>query len=157
MIPLKHVAQLTEEIDDLSEILEALEKLDRAETHWEVAEAESQIIAVLAVISASASTLRQLMSDVRLGLSMSGQTWKWDAIARAATAVAEILGTDSEDDYADDEVLQGKESCANPPCGNDDIIVEWDFDAFLQKLGDRFTTLYIEDDDEDDDDDMFFG
>ncbi|MBV5344874.1 MAG: hypothetical protein JZU63_04760, partial [Rhodoferax sp.] len=72
---------MTEGIDELNGINEAIKDFIAADGALETTAAASQIVAELAITTAVTATVRGSMSALRLGLAISGQIWKWEAIS----------------------------------------------------------------------------
>ncbi|WP_457307008.1 hypothetical protein, partial [Polaromonas sp. P5_E6] len=81
---LKDLVTWTERIDGLNGLAEGIKKLDEADNGIDVAAASSQIVAELAVAAALTATVRTAMSLTRLGLAISGNIWKWEALSKVA-------------------------------------------------------------------------
>src|SRR5690606_17047965 len=71
-------------------IHEGLKKLREADGTLETTAATSQLAAELAITTATAATVRTSLSSIRLGLAISGQIWKWEALSWAIGATAGI-------------------------------------------------------------------
>ena len=78
------VVEILGKFDDLKGVKEAVEKIIDAENTSEVVAASGQLAAEVAVGVAVAGSLRVAFSELRLGLAVSGQIWKWDALTQAA-------------------------------------------------------------------------
>ncbi|MGI0013560.1 MAG: hypothetical protein ACREBU_08990, partial [Nitrososphaera sp.] len=87
---LEKAINIVEHIDGLNGVAQALIKLKDADDPTEVAAAASQFVAELALAGAITATVRTSMSMVRLGLAISGQIWKWEALSYAAGAAGSI-------------------------------------------------------------------
>ena len=85
---LQKLVQVTEGVEGLNGVHEGLQKLVEANGAAETAAAASQLAAELAITTAVAATVRTSMSALRLGLAVSGQTWKWEALSWAAGATS---------------------------------------------------------------------
>ena len=85
---LQKLVQVTEGAEGLNGVHEGLQKLVEANGAAETAAAASQLAAELAITTAVAATVRTSMSALRLGLAVSGQTWKWEALSWAAGATS---------------------------------------------------------------------
>jgi len=83
---LQKLVQATEGVEGLNGVYEGLKKLTEADGAAETAAAASQLAAELAITTAVAATVRTSMSLLRLGLAVSGQIWKWEALSWAAGA-----------------------------------------------------------------------
>lgn len=78
------VVEYLGKFDDLKGVKDAVEKIIDAENTSEVVAASGQLAAEVAVGVIAAGTLRVAFSELRLGLAVSGQIWKWDALSKAA-------------------------------------------------------------------------
>lgn len=85
---LQKLVQATEGVEGLNGVYEGLKKLTEAEGAAETTAAASQLAAELAITTAVAATVRTSMSLLRLGLAVSGQIWKWEALSWAAGATS---------------------------------------------------------------------
>ena len=85
---LQKLVQMTEGVEGLNGVNEGLQKLVEANGATETAAAVSQLTAELAITTAVTATVRTLMSALRLGLAISGQIWKWEALSWAAGATS---------------------------------------------------------------------
>jgi len=83
---LQKLVEITEGIEGLNGVHEGLQKLVEANGAAETAAAASQLAAELAITTAVTATVRTSMSALRLGLAISGQIWKWEALSWAAGA-----------------------------------------------------------------------
>lgn len=81
---LKDAVFWTEHIEGMNGVHDATIKLVEAESALDVAAAASQLAAELAITAAVTGTLRTSMTALRLGLVVSGQMWKWEALSWAA-------------------------------------------------------------------------
>lgn len=85
---LKKLVEVTEGVEGLNGVHEGLKKLVDAEGAAETTAAASQLAAELAITTAVTATVRTSMSLLRLGLAVSGQKWKWEALSWAAGATS---------------------------------------------------------------------
>ncbi|WP_300086319.1 hypothetical protein [uncultured Nitrosomonas sp.] len=85
---LQKLVQITEGVEGLNGVHEELQKLVEANGAAETAAAASQLAAELAITTAVTATVRTSMSALRLGLAVSGQIWKWEALSWAAGATS---------------------------------------------------------------------
>lgn len=83
---LESLVHLTERVEGLNGVHDGLKKLIDADGAVETAAAASQLAAELAITTAVTATVRTSMSALRLGLAISGQIWKWEALSWAAGA-----------------------------------------------------------------------
>ena len=86
MILLQKLVQITEGIEGLSGVHEGIKKFVVAEGAAETSAAAGQLAAELAITAAVTATVRASMSLLRLGLAVSGQSWKWEALSWAVGA-----------------------------------------------------------------------
>jgi Ca2+-binding RTX toxin-like protein len=87
---LDKLVALTENVDGLNGIYEGFKNLRDADGALEVTAATSQIFAEFAVAGLVTATLRPAFSAYRLGLALSGQIWKWEAMTSLAGAASGI-------------------------------------------------------------------
>ncbi|MCD6619972.1 calcium-binding protein [Aeromonas veronii] len=104
---LQSLVEWTQGIEEISGIHDAIVKLIEAEEPIEVAAATSQLIAELAVATVVTSTIRTSMACLRLGLAISGQIWKWEALSWAAGSVASLTAG-SIIDWANEQNIGGQ-------------------------------------------------
>lgn len=78
---LKDLVELTENVESLNGIHEALKSLVDADGALETSAAASQLVAELAITVAITATVRTAMSSLRLGFSIATQIWKWKSAA----------------------------------------------------------------------------
>lgn len=83
---LENLVRLTDRIEGLHGVSEAIQKVKDANGALETTAAVSQLAAELAITTAVTATVRTSMSVLRLGLAVSGQIWKWEALSWAAGA-----------------------------------------------------------------------
>ncbi len=88
MSVLQNLVHLTEGIEGLNGIHEGIQNLVEANGALETSAAASQLAAELAITAAVTATVRTSMSALRLGLAVSGQMWKWEALSWAAGATS---------------------------------------------------------------------
>ncbi len=89
---LESLVHLTERVEGLNGVHDGLKKLIDADGAVETAAAASQLAAELAITTAVTATVRTSMSALRLGLAISGQIWKWEALSWAAGAGSGLTG-----------------------------------------------------------------
>ncbi len=87
---LEKLVEFTENVEDLNGVNEAIKKIINADGALETSAAASQLVAEVAITTVVTATVRTSMSMLRLGLAVSGQIWKWEAISWAAGAGAGI-------------------------------------------------------------------
>lgn len=83
---LQNLVNATEHVEGLNGIHEALKKIIDADGALETTAGASQLAAEMAITTAVTATVRTSMLALRLGLAISGQMWKWEAISWAAGA-----------------------------------------------------------------------
>lgn len=79
---LQKAISFTENTEGLNGLAQGLKKLADAQNATETAAASAQILAELAVAGAVTATIRTAMSATRLGLAVSGQIGKWEALSK---------------------------------------------------------------------------
>lgn len=104
---IKDLVTFTERADGLNGLSQAISRFDAANNPVDVAAAASQILAELAVAGAITATVRPAMSSLRLGLALSGNIWKWEALT-TLSGIAGGITAGTIIDYVNEQSVGSK-------------------------------------------------